>query len=399
MAIPEPSSNPFHVGDMVIGNEGAKRYGVTTQGFIAEVKHIKNDSEIFIVGTDEKHSGDVVEARCFDLYVSSGKNKKEGAVSMKTQARYSSHVVSLTSLAFVEKQFKEDMIKLRGEPVLLKRNSSNEYVGRVYKGILVDIQIDAAHPIDITKARFVIHLEAQSDTYTASWLQFEIDRDLPVDKKAIYTILAQTIEKERTKEIANAKSSVSQRVAELEDLKRRIIQGDEDLKNAEKSLKEIEKSHRSYSASDFTKEVALIKKHTMVEDVYISDQNNLIVLTKDLVAVNSETGKPRPEHIGRFIMRFTLGSNSVIQISNRDWLCDNNYWHPNIPTDGQVCWGNGQTVVRTMLKKGEFYMLVDFIITFLSLFPHDGGRPHKSHMDWLNQKVHHESSDFLEAKL
>lgn len=59
----------FKVGDKVVGNEKANRYGITDQGWIGYVVHVGDDDKIGVWETleEEIEHGFIVDPACFDL--------------------------------------------------------------------------------------------------------------------------------------------------------------------------------------------------------------------------------------------------------------------------------------------------------------------------------------------
>lgn len=81
------SSEKFKVGDWVIGNENADRYGITVKGWIGEVIKVKYN-EITIVprlGSEGDDTGYDVNADCFDLYDGPKDLPKEKVEEKKTE--------------------------------------------------------------------------------------------------------------------------------------------------------------------------------------------------------------------------------------------------------------------------------------------------------------------------
>lgn len=58
----------FKVGDKVVGNEKANRYGITDQGWVGYVVHVSDDDKIGVLeALNEDDSGFTVDPACFDL--------------------------------------------------------------------------------------------------------------------------------------------------------------------------------------------------------------------------------------------------------------------------------------------------------------------------------------------
>ena len=66
IALDRVFNEEFHVGDVVIGNESANKYGITREGYVGVVREV-DDREIYIVGKDSRHFE--VDKTAFDMYV------------------------------------------------------------------------------------------------------------------------------------------------------------------------------------------------------------------------------------------------------------------------------------------------------------------------------------------
>lgn len=156
-----------------------------------------------------------------------------------------------------------------------------------------------------------------------------------------------------------------------------------------------------------------LKKHVAIEDAYLAKSGNIIIFTKMLHAVNPQTNKSRRNNVGKFTISLGYSGSHFLYISNRSYsYADPEEYdeddgdapdyndHPNISSTS-VCLGDDQVLVKSMFNAFDLFMLVDYLIQFLTLFPHDAGSPYVDHMHWLEHKheLKQEDTEFIEDKL
>lgn len=143
---------------------------------------------------------------------------------------------------------------------------------------------------------------------------------------------------------------------------------------------------------DITARIAEIKKHRKVQDAYINDSGSIIVLTKPLKVISQKTRKETRIPLGRFIFRFGMNSGyMLLYAQNRDYIAYGK-GHPNI-SGSHICLGEEKENFYNLLDQAQFYALVESLIYFLQLFPHDGGDPYVNHLDWLEKKIRNTTDD------
>lgn len=145
--------------------------------------------------------------------------------------------------------------------------------------------------------------------------------------------------------------------------------------------------------SDLTEEtfidsLELLKKHKKI--TYAGYKENLSIETAMLYATNKETGEADLSlPIGRFAMRFNVQGNirdaGFINL-DYSYVSGYHYAHPTIE-NGILCAGDNEGELNFLLRTGNFYTLCDLLISFLSLFPQDGGNPYIKPVVWLKRKV------------
>lgn len=171
-----------------------------------------------------------------------------------------------------------------------------------------------------------------------------------------------------------------------------------ELKNRQKLWKESKEKLSTLKVETFTKDnlklqIAKIKKHKKIINAYMDDSGRITVLTDMLVGINPLDNKKTRFKIGRFYITFIIGERTIIKAYNLDyaylgtlkgsWIDPFNirYYHPNIK-QGVICWGDHQNEVNQLLINAHLFLFIDFLIRFLSLYPHDGGNPYIQFNTW-----------------
>ena len=128
-----------------------------------------------------------------------------------------------------------------------------------------------------------------------------------------------------------------------------------------------------YTLDRLKADINKLNKHSGVESAYISEEGIICVVTKMLYNHNPLDGKKGRLKIGRFYIEMypSLGTINIYNLDYRYYHPDGltNYWHPCIKGK-VVCWGEHKYQVEEMLSTAKFFVLTDFIITFLSTYPH-----------------------------
>lgn len=236
---------------------------------------------------------------------------------------------------------------------------------------------------------------------TVELFQFELKGGLkaipPVTelRKTAYQQVGAHIENLVNADIIKAKEKIGALAREIESYEKKIKADEEKKKEYEQIAS---KKPESVGIKDIEKMLAEIKAHSMVEDAYISDEENIIVLTKNLKPLDFKTDKVLPGDLGRYTFRYGLKENTV-RIANRDFEYEG-HDHPHIQRDKQrVCWGDNSDEIEDMKSRGDYFMLTDFIITFLSIFPQEHGEPYCDYEDWMECKTKRKSNLYMEGKL
>jgi hypothetical protein len=251
---------------------------------------------------------------------------------------------------------------------------------------------------------FKVLNEATDDIYTANLWQLEIiegglmpisKNKIPngIDKKVdklmnglilgnLTTVMNNKINQHYISQVNNTKS-LSTNIKASKD---NIIKMERDL---ETTLNNLENAKRfTLSSRKLSKELALLKKHDKIDDVYISNQGSIFVKTKSLKRTSPDTGKVKQfGNIGSFLMRLSYdpSQSRFLNVFNLDYT-DGEYDHPNIQ-NGDVCMGNNESEIRAMYNNCQLYQLVDFLVMFFSVYPQDEhASPHIDFDDWWGEK-------------
>lgn len=188
-----------------------------------------------------------------------------------------------------------------------------------------------------------------------------------------------------------------QRVAR--DLEASIRSMQKDIARYEEKLKYTQTLIEKNRVADLTKEEMLgffrqIGKNKKVDNAYVTLGGEMIVETKMLYAttpVQLKVNKDKP--IGRMVFKLSSQGISYCSFANLDYCYhpdgntrNGHYPHPNV-SGNAVCYGDNGTLLEGMARNAQWYELIDFLILFFSLFPHDTGTPHIPHDRWMDHKV------------
>lgn len=214
------------------------------------------------------------------------------------------------------------------------------------------------------------------------------------EEKAAYTIL-DLLNRNTNTEYSNLKNNRDRLKRDLETYVKTVEDYTRKLTDIEKIISG--KKIKTLSLKDLNEIIATIKKHALVEDVYISKQASLIVLTKELVGVDPETGKVlKTPVIGRMILKTEILSG-ISFAYNLDWT-DGQHGHPNL-TGHSICKGSTEADLMRFAKAGDYYAVIDLLILFFSLYPQDGGSPYIDFDTWLKirRRTDYKDSGFKES--
>jgi len=245
------------------------------------------------------------------------------------------------------------------------------------------------------------------NTYYVSSVEAVDNTDIPEDFRLLYSQLVgspKLVEFDRRfQQIANNDlASLQNRKNVLEDEERRYK---EELQRIEKDKTLVQASIANFKPTqvNYKSLLAQLKKNKQIRGAYIDEALNLYIFTKPLHLVPNpkvtDAGEWVMENkdklLGSFVIKVNLLGEltvfnythvSVFETDNdndEDRDSHGTYAHPNVEINGSVCQGNNSTQIRYMIKNGQFCELADFMIFFLSTFPHDAGRPFMDRRRWL----------------
>ncbi len=293
-------------------------------------------------------------------------------------------------------QFHKDKKKLIGEGVSLFCDSAGREAP-------LSSQRNNGNIIGFKRARDGmprINVHWGDDEVIPVWLyQIEITRDNPhLTTKERKKLAIDTFSEKISKSINQEKTSLTTQYKTATRYTRNYVLKHKEYQAKKKNLKEKLDTWRDkvFKASDLDEEIKLIKNHDKVVDAYLSEGGKIIVLTKNLKAVQGE--KETGLELGRFVISIGYGEHRGIAINNRDWICRGEYGSPYLNRTS-TCWGINDKEVEEMHKRGKVFQLTDFIITFYSLFPHGGGTPHIDADEWLEERKRTENDSLIERKI
>lgn len=311
---------------------------------------------------------------------------------------------SITNLTEKQKWMIQQLLRRKKENLLGKEykivgTRDGRHTTRNYKGTMVAVA-DAEEGTPLDSLMFSIHLE--DDTlYDAKIYQLEpvaeakfqklTQKELTAFKKSQETKVVvdalAAFNRQANTEFRKAAEDIEYLKREKANYLRQIEKYDKDIKHKEglvASGKESKMDLKGLAAL-----VASINKQDKVEDAYIGIKGNLVVFTKMLYGLDSTGKEDKSVEIGRFIFRMPLIGLSPIAF-NLDYAVSptgsDPYWHPNI-RGTNICQGDNAKEILGAARAGQLYELVDFLIIFLSLYPHDGGNPYIGFPEWLQQRT------------
>ncbi len=183
---------------------------------------------------------------------------------------------------------------------------------------------------------------------------------------------------------------INKRQIEIRNYEQEVKRMQNDL-HAQQRFYEAQKKRPPLTTKQILLQIEEVGKHAKVRKIYLHDfSGDIIIETKPLKVFDNNTSKYTRFVLGRLIIRMSphlIGrSDKWLLVQNRDYAAEDNYDHPNLGTNGVPCLGEEQNRIHDLFLGGEFYALVDTLIYFFELFPHDGGRPWYDHVAWLAEK-------------
>ncbi len=191
------------------------------------------------------------------------------------------------------------------------------------------------------------------------------------------------IELQRKSYINNIAMNIDKTLAANRDMARSISRNKK-LIAEQKNHMEIIKQDKPVDTKTFFKSLEQIKKNKHVVWAAI-DKNRIYFETDMLYGVSRLTGKVnKRQKLGRFAVMKNL-SNNYGELYNLDYTHDNGHDHP-FASGGEICFGDDAERFSFLAQTGRYYILIDSLINFLSIFPSDSGDPHIPHSEWLKER-------------
>lgn len=160
-----------------------------------------------------------------------------------------------------------------------------------------------------------------------------------------------------------------------------------------KQARELESKIRQVRETSATpkgllSEIEMLVNHEYVNDVYFSNKGNIFVETVPLEFISKATGKKNGKPLGRMLFRYSYtqtNSSYNVMAHNLDYTYGG-HGHPNI-SSAVICQGENQREIKSMYQNMQLYALTDFLITFFTLYPQDGGNPYVGFTDYIRGRV------------
>lgn len=250
---------------------------------------------------------------------------------------------------------------------------------------------------------------------TVSQLHFTREIIQAIDPSLVKTIITQEVVAALAKKRAEERKLDKERLAIAEKNTKSYAQKIKQLKGQEEqTIKLLATAQRDYearkkaletskpkpfTAKELQKEVETLKKHPDVEDVYLTEKNNIMIITKHLYATDDVTNRKDPnKDLGAYAIKINPKADQVpdalkmmnltYRIADRE---SNIHYHsPHIKFErnsNHICWGDNQNEILQMLRFGQLYPLIDFVILFCSIYPQKFGSPYIGYADWLTHRI------------
>lgn len=277
-----------------------------------------------------------------------------------------------------------------GEPVLIITNPE----GNMYSNYPFPATILKAFESDGDLCLRVIYHPIEEETWTGERIEvvrlYQVMplRDLPVASQAQkdsvqVALLLTKLNEVRNKELISLRKKKEGTVNSIESAKKDLIRYEKTLIALRDKLKGAEGDFLTVAS---LKEILVeLSHHKKVDWAMFTRGGDLVIQTVMLYKIDRESNKEDlSEKMGRFCMLISPTHNTI-QASNMDYRV-NGHYHTNIARSSHdICLGDNEDDVISMIQSGKFYDLVDFMILFFSLHPHDGGDGGYE-SDWVDEK-------------
>lgn len=245
----------------------------------------------------------------------------------------------------------------------------------------------------IQRVRLRVHsvsdpkVKGWGDLYDIS--EFKGDKDPSIvipsstSSNAAISILLEGMNKYKTDELTNVKRQLATEKKHVRSY----------LASAERARRSRELLRQRLSAmsdsllggTDLLNELEQIQKHSLVEEVYLSNYGNIFIKTKMLNLISRDTMEDTGIQLGQMLFRYSYSSRPEVMAHNLSYDDSNHHGHPNLK-HGKICRGENEIEINNMFKAQQLYVLTDFLITFFTLYPQDGGDPFIGFESWLEER-------------
>jgi hypothetical protein len=294
-------------------------------------------------------------------------------------------------------KLEEDPKSVIGEPVLIiAQPTGGWYTGHTYPATILKVTEDGGQWIitclyqPIEEERW--ENERIEKVYIHQLLPLVTNEPLsPEEKTKLETYLSfmallNPINRMRNSALTRLQQEKASIQSSLQSLRRDMARYENNLAKISESIETT--TDDSLSVDDLRKTLDQVGAHHRVAWAMYDQRGNLIVETQMLNVIDPATNKEnKRKPIGRFAFRISTSDGFTLQATNLDYEGTNGHKHPNI-NGTSVCLGGNQNMVMEMMRKGDFYGMIDFLILFFSMFPHDpGSGPYCDPIRWLQDKT------------
>ncbi len=325
-----------------------------------------------------------VRKKVSDIKMLDWKRAKEEFVRLR-----SSNSLSYANLLPQQKalftQAREDKKSLNGEPVLIVTNSDGHWFGDyAYPATIVKITEEAGQFIFKCLAHPISEENWEGEKFDSVKLfQLLPLRKFKTTEKAMqelsYQMILTNINASRNKEKKDLQYRKDSLNNSITSLTRDLNKYKKDVKSVEDLIKK--KVDNDLTVEELKKSLDNLSRHKKVAWAFLTPDGNLIVETAPLNAISPKTNKENKSKVfGRFAFRIAPG---IVEARNLDFQASG-YGHPNLGSS--ICQGAEQQKIISMSRSGDFFELVDFLILFFSLSPHDAGTTFINHTRWWAEK-------------
>lgn len=295
-------------------------------------------------------------------------------------------------------KLKENIKSLNGEPIVIfKGPEGHVYNKYAYRGMILNAK-ELGGIFTLTVFLSPNEMENWEGERVETVQLFQID--------AVRKIFGITDEQRKEMKFFNLLNTLNlkrnENVIKIErdirTYKESMMSMQRDIERYEKKLTELEDILKKTKVDNVTLEGMLdsfrqLGKNKKVFNAYVRDDSKMVVETEMLYAISKKTNKEdRRKKVGRLAFELSTQGIDYCKFTNLDYCYHSveyrgsHYYLPNVKDQG-ICYGDNGTLMSDLVKSGNFYELVDFLILFFSLFPHDSGAPFINHGQWMKGRV------------